>query len=198
MGVLYVSDGNEMLTRAGMQAVADAAIAAGRALPVAIAYVALPSQNVRTDEYTYGSATANGDRYVAMLADEIVPVIESYVRIAQMPENRGLAGTSLGGLISFYGVWTRNDVFRLVGAQSPSLWWANDDMVARVENGPILSARVYLDSGSPGDNSTVTQAMADALQSRGYDHLHIVESGAQHEWSYWAGRFDELLEFLYH
>jgi hypothetical protein len=40
-----------------------------------------------------------------------------------MPDERGLAGASLGGLISFYGVWTRNDAFRLVGGQSSSLFW---------------------------------------------------------------------------
>lgn len=197
MGVLYVHDGNEMLTRAGMQPVVDQTISAGRAAPTAIAYIALPDQNIRYDEYTYGAPTANGDNYIAMIADEIAPEIEAYLRLGAMPELRGLAGASLGGLISFYGAWTRNDKFRLIGGQSSSLFWNNEDMIDRFENQPLIQARIYLDSGSPQDNSGVTQAMADVLETRGYDYLHIEEMGGQHEWPFWAGRFDELLEFLY-
>ena len=40
-------------------------------------------------------------------------------------------------------------------------------------------------------------AMADVLEARGYDYLHVEEANAQHDWQYWKGRFDELLEFLY-
>ena len=103
----------------------------------------------------------------------------------------------LGGLISFYGVWTRIDTFRLVGSQSGSLFWNDGDMRERVLDGPMLPARVYLDSGSPNDNMQVTQEMAAALAGRGYDHRHLLEPNGRHEWPFWAGRFDELLEFLY-
>lgn len=197
LGVLYVSDGNEMLTRAGMQAVVDQTIASGRASPVAVAWVALPSQDVRRDEYTYGTPTANGDVYVAMLAGEIAPVVEAGLTLAPMPDNRGIGGASLGGLISFHAAWSRPDVFRLVGAQSASLFWNDEEMIDRVDLSPMLPIRVYLDSGSPNDNMTVNQLMADVLQARGYDYLHVIEPGAAHEWGFWAGRFDELLEFLY-
>lgn len=197
LGVLYVSDGNEMLTRAGMQAVVDQTIGAGRASPVAVAWVALPSQDVRRDEYTYGTPTANGDAYVAMLADEIAPVVEAGLTLAPMPENRGVGGASLGGLISFHAAWSRPDVFRLVGAQSASLFWNDEEMIDRVDLSPVLPIRVYLDSGSPNDNMTVNQLMADVLQAKGYDYLHVIEPGAAHDWAFWAGRFDELLEFLY-
>ena len=196
LGVLYVNDGNETLTRAGMQAVVDQTIAANRASPLAVVYVGLEDQNFRIAEYTYGTGTT-GDVYIDELADQIVPAVEQFIATRAMPDNRGLSGASLGGLISFHGVWRRQDVFRLIGAQSPSLWFDGNEMVTRFNTGNVISARIYLDSGNPNDNYEVTNAMAQVLNVRGYDHLHVVEPNAQHDWAYWAGRFDELLEFLY-
>jgi enterochelin esterase-like enzyme len=197
MGVFYVHDGNEYLTRADAQTVADQSIASGRANPVAIGYIALPNQEIRYDEYTYDSPTANGDNYIAMIANEIIPEVEQYVRLAAMPDYRGVTGASLGGLIAFHAASTRNDLFHLLGGQSSSFWWNNDDMIIRFRDDPVIQARIYIDSGNPGDNTGVTRDMADVLEARGYDYLHIEEDGAQHEWPFWSGRFDEMLEFLY-
>lgn len=197
MGVLYVHDGNEMLTRSGMQSVVDQTIAANRCDPLAVVYVALPNQNIRIDEYTFGTDTARGDAYTAMLADEVVPEVEPFIRTGNMPAQRGLAGASLGGLISFHGAWVRNDTFRLIGGQSSSFFWEDDEIIARFRDGPMIDARIYLDSGSPSDNSGVTREMNEVLEMRGYDHLHIEQAGATHDWFWWAQRFDELLEFLY-
>ncbi len=197
MGVLYVHDGNEMLTRSGMQSVVDATIAAGRCDPLATVYIALPSQEIRIDEYTFGTPTAKGDAYIAMIADELVPAVERFVRTGAMPELRGLAGASLGGLISFHGGWIRNDAFQLIGGQSSSFFWEDDEIITRYRDGAMIDARIYLDSGSPGDNSGVTREMNEVLEMRGYDHLHVEQAGASHDWFYWAYRFDELLEFLY-
>ena len=193
-GTLYVHDGNESLTRANMQAVTDTTIAAGRAQPVVVVYVALETQNVRISEYTYGPGTT-GDAYVDFLADTLVPLIEANVPTATMPDNRGLAGASLGGLISFHGAWRRPDAFRRIGGQSSSLWFENQEMVTRFATGAVMDFRVYLDAGE--DNLTGTQAMAQVLNDRGYDYLFVYDAGAVHEWPFWEARWDELLEFLY-
>jgi enterochelin esterase-like enzyme len=197
LGVLYVHDGNEMLTRAGLEDVVDTAIGSGQAAPLAIAYIALPDQSIRTDEYTFGTPTALGDQYLQMIIDRIAPEIESHVRTSSMPAHRGLAGASLGGLISFYGGWTHNEFFRRVGAQSPSFFWNNDDLIHRVQAGPMRDLTVYLDCGSPNDNTDVTQMMADALAAANYPHTLVVQAGGQHDWSYWAQRFPGLLAYLY-
>jgi len=193
-GTLYVHDGNESLARANMQAVTDTTIAAGRADPLVVVYVALVDQNQRIAEYTYGPGTT-GDAYVDLLADTIVPLVEANVPTASMPENRGLAGASLGGLISFHGAWRRPDAFRLIGGQSSSLWFDSQEMVTRFSTNPAMDFRIYLDSGT--DNFDSTEAMAAVLTARGYDHLYVVDSNAAHEWRFWEDRWDELLEFLY-
>jgi iron(III)-enterobactin esterase len=206
MGVLYVHDGNEYLTRANAQAVVDTAVIMRVMDPTAIVYVALPNQSIRRDEYSYGATTANGDRYVAYLADQIVPRIEQHVRVAQMPDQRGTAGASLGGLISLYAAWTRTDVFRKVGSQSGSFFWNGEDLTNRVRTQAVKPLIVYLDSGcnldaqqqcAGGDNYLENVNLANQLQMRGYTHLHVVDPGAQHEWSAWQRRLPQLLDFLY-
>lgn len=206
MGVLYVHDGNEMLTRAGMQAIVDQAIASGNTAPIAVAWVALPDQSIRTAEYTFGTAGANGPAYVDYLATQVVPAIEAHVRVAAMPQNRGLAGASLGGLISLYGAWIRPDVFRKVGSQSGSFFWEGEDLTNQIRDGAVQPLMIYLDSGcntnasqqcTGGDNWSVNVTLAGVLSQRGYTHLHVVDPGAQHEWSAWGRRFPQLLDFLY-
>ena len=57
---------------------------------------------------------------------------------------------------------------------------------------PIAAAKFYLDSGWPGDNYELTQAMAAALSQRGYrmpeDFLHLVFPHAQHNERAWGSR----------
>src|SRR5205814_745798 len=59
----------------------------------------------------------------------------------------GIAGSSLGGLVSLYGLFARPDVFGLAGVFSPAFWWSGRrifDFVAGAEAPP---ARIYLDAG---------------------------------------------------
>ena len=194
--ILYVSDGNEYLTRAGVQAIIDDTILANRVSPIVGVFLGLESQNERIQEYTYGPGQ-KGDAYVDAIATDWVPEIEQYFGLNIQASERGITGASLGGLISFYAAVKHNQVFQKIAAQSGSFWYGEGDMISRIRNGPVMNARFYLDSGSPNDNSESTRLMVNALEARGYEYHHIEENGGQHEWSFWAGRFDEMLENLF-
>jgi hypothetical protein len=57
--------------------------------------------------------------------------------------------------------------------------------------------RIYLDSGCPNDNCDVTEQMTSVLMAQSYDFRHVEQQGAQHDWSYWKGRFAGALAFLF-
>ena len=194
--ILYLNDGNEYLTRAGVQTIIDDTIASARVSPMLGVFIGLESQNDRIAEYTYGSGQ-NGDAYVDALALDWAPRIEQYFGVNINASERGIAGASLGGLISFYAAIKHNHVFQKIAAQSGSFWYGEGDMISRIETGSEMAGRFYLDSGSPADNSESTRQMVSALQARGYDYHHIEEEGGEHEWAYWAGRFDDMLEHLF-
>jgi enterochelin esterase family protein len=195
-------DGNESLTRGDFAGAADGEYAANPGESAVLAFVALPNQNVRNDEYTFATPTALGDAYGTFLATELVPRVESAFRTCGAATGRGIAGASLGGLISVYLAFQHADVWTYVGAQSPSLFWDNDAMIARASQDPVVGVRFYLDNGIPSgtcasdDNCQVTQQMSDALVAKGYDVLHVTAPNAQHDWPYWRARLPQLLAFF--
>jgi enterochelin esterase family protein len=198
MPLVFVHDGNESLTRVPFQSAADMAFASGTR-PAILAFVALPNQNIRIDEYTFDTPTARGDAYGHFLFDELDPLLSARFRVRAGRDCRGLAGASLGGLISMYLGYTRFDRAALVGAQSGSFFWNSQELVHTVMTGPMRDLRAYLDSGDSGasqDNLPDVTAMADALAARGYDHTRVQQAGAIHDWVYWAQRWPGMLAWI--
>jgi enterochelin esterase family protein len=197
---LYVHDGNEMLARSQMDTVSDGVFNAGKAKPAVIVFVPLHDQTERMAEYTFGSTGSRGDKYRTFLADTLSKRIDLAFPTLDDPRRRGLAGASLGGLISAYVAFYRPDRFGLVGSQSGSFFWPepNQELLTKdVGASPLKPIRFYVDNGSPGDNDTWNDNFVAALKSKGYDHVHIVEPGAKHDWYFWAGRWPKLLAFLF-
>ncbi|RDV25170.1 alpha/beta hydrolase [Alteromonas aestuariivivens] len=151
------------------------------------------------------------DDYLAFLVRELKPYIDSHY--ATDAEESYLMGSSMGGLISWYGMLEYPDVFK--GAACLSTHWpgsfseqnnpAPDAFIAYInQNIARLSGhKLYFDHG------TVTlDAMYPPLQSqvdnllkrRGYPEsswLSLQFEGADHSEKAWAARLDVPLRFLF-
>ena len=67
-----------------------------------------------------------GDRagaYELFLLEELIPYLERYYNIYQLPAKRAIAGFSLGGLSAFDLAWRNPGEFGVAGVFSGSLWW---------------------------------------------------------------------------
>ena len=171
-------------------------------------YVGLDNTFRRMSEYTptvdanYGGG--DGDAYLDMLVQEVIPYIESNYRVRAGAANRVLMGSSLGGLISFYGAWSRPDVFGKAAAMSASFWWDAQEMVDQVAQatGPLPDAAFYIDAGGNESQGLVdgVNAMKAALVAQGYVfgerlwHSHATNGG--HNEASWAARLDLPLRVL--
>ena len=97
----------------------------------------------RMDEYTpsrdWRHGGGKGPLYARLLVDELKPLIDSSFRTLPGPENTGLAGSSLGGLISLAIGLDYPQVFGKLGVLSPSVWWNRRDILTRI--GPEISQR---------------------------------------------------------
>jgi len=79
----------------------------------------------------YGTAArldyqGRGDRagaYEQFLISELIPWIEKYYNVYQLPNRRAIAGFSLGGLSAFDVAWRNPGEFGVAGIFSGSLWW---------------------------------------------------------------------------
>jgi predicted alpha/beta superfamily hydrolase len=159
----------------------------------------------RIDEYSPfpepGSGGGGGDRYVAFVINTVKPLVDQRFRTLPEAAHTGIAGSSLGGLISLYAFFRFPGVFGSVGALSPSLWFGHEAIfdVARSSPG---AGRVYLDIGvREGERHVVlVRRMRDLLIARGYEprrSLRYVEDqdGGHHE-ADWGRRFRKALPFL--
>jgi predicted alpha/beta superfamily hydrolase len=137
--------------------------------------------------------------YARSLAEEIVPLAESKLRIGKDRRYRSVWGSSLGGVVSFYTVWQHPEVFGVAVCMS-STFSHKDNLIERVMTEPAPDVAFYLDSGWPGDNYEVTMAMAMALVSRGWKYgfnlFHLCFPHAQHDESSWGMRLHLPMQFI--
>ncbi|HMF64091.1 MAG TPA: alpha/beta hydrolase-fold protein [Edaphobacter sp.] len=90
-----------------------------------------------------------GRSYGRLLIDELKPLIDRTYRTLTGPENTGLGGSSLGGLISLYFGMERPDVFGKLAIMSPSLWWDHPSILTLVDQRqPKPDLRIWLDMGT--------------------------------------------------
>ena len=215
--VLYMHDGQNLFDPAlafggnewKVDETLDAAAEDGTIEELIVIGVENTSQRIYEYTPTTDPSTAGGvggDKYLALLADELKPQIDSMLRTIPDRAHTGILGSSLGGLISAYAGVQRPAVYGIVGAMSPSTWWNNDVIIGDVGAMPTSArpARVYVDSGDSGtsnDDVTNTNMLASTYVNIGYtsgvDFLHVVQTGGQHNEVYWAQRLPGALQFLF-
>lgn len=186
---------------------ADAEIAAGRVEPLVILGVG----NTGTERMAEYTPTADrrlsggkGRLYARLLVEELLPMMKASYRLLPGPSHTGVAGSSLGGLISFAIGLRYPDVFGRIGVLSPSVWWDDRAILKDVRSlEDPLPIRIWLDMGTAEGMRHLRDAdlLAHLLEAKGWqagkDLLYRrVHDGAHNE-AAWAARFGDVLRFLF-
>jgi predicted alpha/beta superfamily hydrolase len=131
------------------------------------------------------------EAYARSVVEEIKPEVDRSFRVFDSPRETAVFGSSLGGVVSFYMAFQHPHVFGFAACLS-STFSHKDDLIERVLQEPKSAAKFYLDSGWPGDNYEVTQAMAMAFHQRGYklreDFVHLAFPLDEHDERAWGRR----------
>jgi predicted alpha/beta superfamily hydrolase len=149
-----------------------------------------------------------GTRYPDFLTQDVMPFISRYYRVATGPENTGLGGSSLGGLISLYTAAMRPGLIGRLLIESPSLWASNRQMIKQSRSVRSWPDRVFLATGTAEagrperDRSMVddVRELAGIFRRAGLDDRRlklVIDEGANHHESHWARRFPDALAFLF-
>jgi predicted alpha/beta superfamily hydrolase len=155
---------------------------------------------LRTDELspwynqTY-EAGGEGEQYINFIAETLKPHIDANYRSLTAPEHTVLFGSSLGGLISQYGLMQRQDVFAKAGVFSPAFWF-NPEIFSHSETtDKVGSKKIYMLAGIPESNGSVVadvNQMEEVLNNNGFTIEEFNKAfhtdGAHSEW-YWAREF---------
>ncbi len=144
-----------------------------------------------------------GDAYLEWLVSSVKPLVDRSFPTRAEAEATGIIGSSMGGLISLYGLLTNPGVFGLAGVMSPSLGWNDYAVLRLVEDAPLpAGCRVHVDMGGREWRGMLADArrLRDALlgtgMRQGIDLHYVEERHAPHNEAAWARRLPDALRFL--
>ncbi len=214
--VFYLHDGQNLFDgetsylpghtwRAGTTA--DMLAAADRIEPVilvGIANLGIGRMNEYTPTPDPKLGGGGGDRYGQFLLDELKPLIDAGWRTRPGPNDTGLGGSSLGGLISLYLALKHRDIFARIAVLSPSIWWDRRSIFGLVRHASTVpELRIWLDMGTAEGARHLHDAdqLYGLLLERGWEVdrelvYQRVAGGIHHE-DAWADRFGDVLTFLF-
>ena len=143
-----------------------------------------------------------GDAYLDFIIDTLKPIVDADFRTKPDRGCTGIAGSSMGGLISLYAFFKRNDVFGFAGVMSPALWFGKRGIFSFLETARYAGGRIYVDVGTREGAQELSDVklLRDRLLELGYEHGHdmlfMVDLGAGHNEAAWARRMEKALQFL--
>ncbi|HRE48348.1 MAG TPA: alpha/beta hydrolase-fold protein [Aggregatilineales bacterium] len=167
-----------------------------------------------------GVPDGRGDDYLRFIINTLKPLIDADFRTLPEKETTGIAGSSMGGLISLYGFLMHQEVFGLCGAFSTAYWFGRGRLYEAIEAKAHGGGKIYLDVGTkeghvfaPSPLNLITggkngnrryfqgvQRLAKVLRTYGYrdgeNLLYVEDEGGLHNESAWARRLPDAFRFL--
>lgn len=145
---------------------------------------------------------AQGKEYMAFIVDVIKPYIDTHFRSLPDRQNTGIMGSSMGGLISHYGLHAYPQIFSKVGVFSPSFWFSNQVFKHTANNRVPEATKLWFLVGSKEGPDMVDNTEKMLLQMTAQGHpaknLHYkAVKGAEHNESFWAGEFQQAVVWMF-
>lgn len=152
----------------------------------------------KNDEYGGGK----GNIYIDFLINEVKPYIDANFRTKTNAKNTSIIGSSLGGLISFYGGLKYPKVFGKIGALSTSFWFSDEIYDFAQKNGHQKKSKIFFLVGDNEGEGMVpdTEKMEKLLLKSGFPSKNIkttIVAEGKHNETLWKTNFLEVITFLY-
>lgn len=165
-------------------------------------------QERRINEYTthdnqrYGRG--EGEQYLSFLVKTLKPYIDETYRTLQNREHTFIAGSSLGGLISFYACLYYPDVFGAGGIFSPAFWIAPqlmEELKCKADQNNELPQRFYFYYGEKEGHEMAAHAEAVMHLLKSYEPYAVttvVDTEGTHSEAEWRKTFSDFYKWLMH
>ncbi|MBT8317696.1 MAG: alpha/beta hydrolase [Lutibacter sp.] len=160
----------------------------------------------RINEYTpwkhekYGGG--KGAIYIDFIVQTLKPYIDATYRTKKQAKYTGLIGSSLGGLISYYGGLKYPTVFGKIGALSTSFWFSSEVENFTKQNAQTKQVKLFLlVGGKEGENMVLdTQKTEKLLLETGFKQKYLktkINPNGNHNEAFWKSEFLEIVTWLY-
>jgi len=150
-----------------------------------------------------GKGRCDGAKYASFLVETLKPLIDKKFRTQPGREDTGVAGSSLGGTISFYIALQYPEVFSRAGLFSPTFWFARAKALSLVKKAGLKKdTRIYMDVGTKEgwheeEYLADARAMSGLFAKKGVEQRFVIDEGGIHNESAWARRFPAAFLWLF-
>jgi predicted alpha/beta superfamily hydrolase len=205
--VMYMQDGQNIFdsyTSAfgewGVDECADSLIKMGK--PGCI-IVGIENGPNRMNEYNpydfkeFGKGT--GDLYIDFIIKGLKPYIDKHYRTLPTPENTIIAGSSMGGLISYYAMLKHPEVFGKGGIFSPAFWTASGIKELTDSAGKNLNGTIFFYVGGKEDdeNNADMKTVIDLLGKNSHAFIYsVIDPDGMHNETAWHKWFHEFYKWV--
>lgn len=214
--VLYMQDGQNLFDEAtgaygewGVDEIMDSLLASKKqeCIIVGIDH----GGNKRMNEYnpyefileggTYASQKflPEGDAYIDFLTQTLKPFIDKHYRTLPSKENTIIAGSSMGGVISYYAALKYPGVYGKAGIFSPAFWTATKLAALTDSISNKVSAKFFFYmGGQEGEkNITLMDEMTDKLGTNSGSMIYsVTDAGSKHNEAAWHKWFAEFYNWM--
>ncbi len=205
--VLYMHDGQNLFDAAtaafgewGIDECLDSLISKGR--PAGIV-VGIDNSPRRMNEYNpfefrdHGKGEA--DAYLAFLTETLKPYIDKNYRTLTNKENTIIAGSSMGGLVSYYAMLKHPEVFGKAGIFSPSFWTAPGVKALTDSTAGKMSGKFFFYMGEKEGDTFIKDMieMQDVLGLKSSALIYsVLDPQGRHNENAWRKWFPEFYTWI--
>lgn len=140
-----------------------------------------------------------GDEYVDFIAKTLKPYIDRKYRTLSSTQNTMIAGSSMGGLISYFAMLKYPEVFGKGGIFSPAFWTADAIKPLTEEMGKLLKGKLFFYMGGKEGGSYIDDMkdVTDLLGKHSPALIYaVVDPEASHNEEAWRKWFPEFFTWI--
>jgi len=135
------------------------------------------------------------------LLEDVLPMIDRTFKVSTRPDDRAIAGLSMGGGQTINITFSRPELFRYVALMSPAAGASVARLYPRfLENAAAANKQFKLLWIGVGKDDTLTgpgdRAFVETLTKFGIKHTFVVTEG-RHEWTVWRRYLREVAPLLF-
>jgi predicted alpha/beta superfamily hydrolase len=214
--VMYLHDGQNLFDEAttafgeewGVDECLDSLIAKGKPACIVVGIdngAATRMNEYNPYEFIYKDSASSktflpqGNEYLKFLVQTLKPFIDKKYRTLKDKENTIIAGSSMGGLISYYAALKYADVFGKAGIFSPAFWTAPPIKTLADSVTSKLSSKFFFYMGDK-EGGTYVADMKEVAEKLGTNSnvmiYSVIDSGGKHNEKAWRKWFADFYNWV--
>lgn len=205
--VLYMHDGQNLFDEAtsgfgewGVDECLDSLIKAGKSASIVVGIDNGPQRMAEYNPYEFQDfGKGEAAHYLAFLVETLKPYIDSAFRTLAGSEHTIIAGSSMGGLVSYYAALTQPGVFGKAGVFSPAFWTAPEIRQLTDSLASGVSGKFFFLVGEQEGKSYV-QDMKEVQELLGQKSAamiySVIDPNGRHNEKFWQKWFSEFYTWM--